>query len=276
MVRRLLFLSVLAVTGFAAATTIGLDGRSTASAAPDTAPFKGTGLVVRVLEGDTLDVRLEAGARVRVRILGIDAPALRPPQCYADQATAATRRFALGKRVRLVGDRTQARRDHSKRLLAYVALPGGVDLGRKLVAGGFATVHMLGGRAFLRARPYRSAQSLARSKRLGLWQCDDVVPIGTPPPAPPPPLPSSPPPTTISGTTTTLAGTTTGTTTDETPPPPLGGGCHASYPDFCILLPPPLRTCASFSQGDFTVRHDVPNPDPHGLDDDGDGRGCES
>ena len=275
MVRRLLVLSVLALSGFAAATSLDLDGRSTASAAPDAAPFQGAGLVVRVLDGDTLDVRLRNGNRVRVRLLGIDAPALRPRQCYAVQATAAARRFAQGKRVRLVGDRMQARRDRSNRLLAYVALPGGADLGRKLVAGGFATVHMRGGRAFLRAGPYRSAQSLARSKRLGLWRCDEVVPIGTPPPLPPPPPPSSPPPTTTSGTTTTLVGTTTGTTTEETPPP-LGGGCHASYPDFCILPPPPLRTCASFSQRNFTVRHDVPNPDPLQLDDDENGRGCES
>jgi len=274
MVRRLLFLSVLALSGFAAATTLGLDGRSSASAAPDAAPFRGAGLVVRVLDGDTLDVRLQGGQRVRVRILGIDAPALRPRQCYAMQATAAARRFAQGKRVRLVGDRTQARRDRSNRLLAYVALPGGVDLGRKLVAGGFATVHMLGSRAFLRAGPYRSAQSLARNKRLGLWRCDEVVPIGTPPPAPPPPTSSSPPPTTTSGTTTTFVDTTTGTTTEEMPPP-LGGGCHASYPEFCILPPPPLRTCFSFNQRSFTVRHDVPNPDPHRLDDDQDGRGCE-
>jgi micrococcal nuclease len=56
---------------------------------------------------------------------------------------------------------------------------------------------------------------------------------------------------------------------------PSGGNCHASYPDFCIPPPPPDKDCGDIGR-EFTVRWDVPDPDPHGFDADHDGRGCES
>jgi len=48
--------------------------------------------------------------------------------------------------------------------------------------------------------------------------------------------------------------------------------CLPSYPDFCIKPPPPTLNCSDLEQKDFTVR----DPDPHDLDRDGNGIGCES
>lgn len=235
MLRRLLTVSAIAVSGFATAITVSLDEGSTASAAPVASPYQGAGVVVRVLDGDTLDVRLASGARERVRVLGIDSPELRSGECYAAQATAAARRFALGKRVRLDGDRTQATRDRYRRLLAYVRLPDGADLGRTLVAEGFAAVLVVNGRSFLRVVPYRSAEKVARDQRLGLWGCANVLPAGTPTPVQPVP-PITPPLSTTSGTppTETTADSTTTTATTTMPPVPI---CHISYPDLCY---PPI------------------------------------
>jgi len=56
--------------------------------------------------------------------------------------------------------------------------------------------------------------------------------------------------------------------------PALTGNCHASYPDFCIPPPPPDLDCNSALLGGrrrFTVRP----PDPHLLDGNKDGIGCE-
>jgi micrococcal nuclease len=271
--RRLIILSAVAITGFAAATTTGLDRGTTASAAPVAAPYKASGTVTRVIDGDTVEVRLPSGKTERVRILGIDTPEIRPRQCYATEATAATRQFAQGKRVRLLGDRTQATRDSYKRLLAYVGLPGGADLGQKLVAGGFATVYVYNNRPFTRVQAYRNVQASAKRKRIGLWASCGTVTSPKPPvtTTPKPPLP--PPTTTTTATTTTT--TTTGTTTTA-PAPPAPAACHASYPDFCIPPPPPDKNCSDFSQKNFTVRHDVPTPDPHRLDGNKDGKACES
>jgi micrococcal nuclease len=56
--------------------------------------------------------------------------------------------------------------------------------------------------------------------------------------------------------------------------PPSDGreGCDASYPDVCIPPPPPDLDCGDVPYRRFRV---LP-PDPHHLDGDGDGVGCES
>jgi len=68
-------------------------------------------------------------------------------------------------------------------------------------------------------------------------------------------------------------GCTSSTDTDETDAAP---SCHPSYPDFCIAPPPPDKNCDDFTQKNFRVLHNVPDPDPHRLDGDQDGRACEN
>jgi hypothetical protein len=58
-------------------------------------------------------------------------------------------------------------------------------------------------------------------------------------------------------------------------PPPPGGTCAASYPTVCIAPPPPDLDCADIPYRNFTVRWDVPDPDPHHFDGNRDGVGCE-
>jgi hypothetical protein len=56
-------------------------------------------------------------------------------------------------------------------------------------------------------------------------------------------------------------------------------GCHPSYPanDLCIAPPPPYITCDDLDPyTDFHVDWAVADPDPHHLDSDHDGVGCES
>jgi hypothetical protein len=49
-------------------------------------------------------------------------------------------------------------------------------------------------------------------------------------------------------------------------------GCDPSYPDVCIAPPPPDLNCDDVPNDDIRVVGD----DPHGLDGDSDGIGCES
>lgn len=92
-----------------------------------------------------------------------------------------------------------ATRDRYGRLLAYVRLPGGADLGRKLLLGGFAEVYVFN-TAFRRLGTYESAEALAESLGRGLWSacgsdgasgptsaCDPSYP-GVCIPSPPPDL----------------------------------------------------------------------------------------
>src|ERR671931_710442 len=85
----------------------------------DEADAFGQGQVVRVVDGDTIRVRL--GDRTeRVRYIGIDTPESvkpgTPVQCYAKAASVETDRLLDGRQVRLRFD--AERRDRYGRLLA--------------------------------------------------------------------------------------------------------------------------------------------------------------
>lgn len=120
--------------------------------------------VTRVVDGETVAVRI--GSRSdRVRILGIDTPA--KGQCFGAEAATQTKQLALGKTVELVGDKRQPARDRTGRILAYVDLANGRDLGRLLIAGGFAKVDA--SRPFARLAAYRQSELAAKNAARGLW-----------------------------------------------------------------------------------------------------------
>jgi endonuclease YncB( thermonuclease family) len=159
-------LTVIAAGLLAAAGSASTDGR-----------FSYTGMVARVVDGDTLDVVLAGGKRERVRLIGIDAP--ERGACYAVSATARARQLALSKRVVLKGDATQDTRDRYGRLLAYVWIPGGKDLGYQLVAGGFARVYVYRN-AYERLPAYRKAEAAAKGGTVGQWKsCGSPLPPPT-------------------------------------------------------------------------------------------------
>ena len=127
-----------------------------------------TGNVTRIVDGDTLEVRV--GRRVvAVRMLGIDTP--ERGRCGADDATANLARLApVGSRVDLVSDRTQAAEDRYGRLLRYVARRGGhQDLSYRQAHDGWTKRYVFGGRPVARDRQYVSAVASARSHERGAW-----------------------------------------------------------------------------------------------------------
>jgi endonuclease YncB( thermonuclease family) len=152
--------------------------------------FKFSGSVAHIVDGDTIDVSLASGRRERVRLIGVDTP--ERGQCFFTRATDVTARLAANKRVVLQGDSTQATRDRYGRLLAYVWLPGGHDLGLKLLRAGVARVYVYN-RPFVRLTVYNRAEQRARKRPSSLWhrcyarsghRCDPSYPdvCITPPP----------------------------------------------------------------------------------------------
>ena len=134
--------------------------------------------VQRVVDGDTLKVRLSDGRSARVRLVGIDTPETKKPdtpvQCGGPQATALMRRLVLdssgrGRDVVLVRDPTQDAFDRFDRRLAYVDLAGGGgDVALALVTAGWARAREYDGR-YVREPRYRSAQKKARRASRGIW-----------------------------------------------------------------------------------------------------------
>ena len=78
--------------------------------------------MVRAVDGDTLEVRLDDGDVETVRVIGVDTPETvkpdTPVQCFGPRASAFEHKTVEGHRVRLlVGVEP---RDYYGRLLAYV------------------------------------------------------------------------------------------------------------------------------------------------------------
>ena len=159
----------------------------------------------------------------------------------------------------LIGDPTQAKRDRFGRLLAYVVLPNGHDLGRDLIRLGRGVVYIYD-KPFARLNTYRAAEAAAKGARSGLWS---VCKVAT---------------TTSTSTDTSTTSTTTAatTTTSRSTTTTTRGNCAPSYPDVCIPPPPPDLDCGQIPYRHFRVIYNVPNPDPHRFDGDHDGIGCES
>ena len=204
------------------------------ASAASTGEFTQKGVVTQVVDGDTLQVRLAGGKIERVRLIGVDAA--ERGACFAAPAATRARQLALSKPVVLRGDRTQDTRDRYGRLLAYVWLPGGRDLGYQLVAGGFAKVYVYRD-PFQRLSAYRTAESRAKSAPVGAWKaCGATIrPVVPSPPSP-------------------------------------AGNCHPSYTP-CLPIVGDLDCADVRALGAAPVR--VAGSDPYRLDGDGDGFGCE-
>jgi len=137
-------------------------------------------VVVRVIDGDTIDVRPAdgdgGGAPVRVRLWGIDCPESAKPregapaEPFADAATELTRRRCDGATVRLIIEPHRVR-DHYGRLLAFIELPDGTLLNEELLAAGLARADDRWDHRHLQRFLLIAAQ--ARRERVGLWADGD-------------------------------------------------------------------------------------------------------
>ena len=215
--------------------------------------------VTRVVDGDTIEVRMPDGELERVRLLLVDTPEVfGGVECYGREASEFVRGLLpAGAVIRLERDVTN--RDSFGRLLRYLYLPDGAMLNERLVEGGYAEYNPYDGVNVLYADRIEAAQGRAQAAGAGLWR-------------------ACPP-----GPTATSAATPTTTATQSATPSATGtpaAGCDPNYVNLCIPTPPPDLDCAEVrvmlrAQG-LTVVELLPGgSDPHRLDGDGDGRGCE-
>ncbi len=191
------------------AALVVLAGCLGATAPPDTTPAAETALgtphpetgptasatVTRVVDGDTVDVRLSDGTTETVRLLGVDTPEVHsettPDEYEGVPETAAGRdclrtsgerasAFAdsrlAGSDVELGFGPTSDRRGYYGRLLAYVYVDG-EQFNARLVAGGWGRVF---DSEIVERDRYLGLETSARSERRGLWRCVDGTPASAP------------------------------------------------------------------------------------------------
>jgi micrococcal nuclease len=130
----------------------------------------GIARVIKVVDGDTLEVEVDTG-RERVRLLGIDTPETvhptKPVECFGPEASARMKQLAPpGTELRL--ERDTELRDRFGRLLAYAFLADGTFINRSMVTDGFATTLPIDPNRAYR-QDLSAAESEARDQGRGLW-----------------------------------------------------------------------------------------------------------
>jgi endonuclease YncB( thermonuclease family) len=125
--------------------------------------------VTRVVDGDTIDVRLADRREERVRYIGMDTPEIHGPvECYGQEASAYNDRLVGGKTVWLELDVEE--RDRYQRLLAYVYLDsdGQAMVNAILLSQGYAQVLTIPPNVRYADR-FLKLQQEAREAGRGLW-----------------------------------------------------------------------------------------------------------
>ena len=130
----------------------------------------GSAHVDRVIDGDTIRVRLD-GARFTVRLTGVDTPETTHPTRGVEpdgpEAADDTTARLTGATVRLDLDPAGDDQDADGRILRYVVLSTGENVNATLVREGYGTAI----RAFpySRQRDFIALEAQARRARRGLW-----------------------------------------------------------------------------------------------------------
>ena len=207
-----------------------------------------TGIVVNVIDGDTIDVLVD-GVEVRVRYIGMDTPEVHSGfEWLGAEASEANVALVAGQEVVLEKDVSET--DQYGRALRYVwldAAGGWLLVNLELIRQGLASITSYPPDVKYVDALYVAVQDQAQTAGLGLWGAAPT-PVPTPAPTVAPILPVAPPP----------------------------SSCEPSYPGICIPIGSADLDCGEIQWRRFDVSWNVPNPDPHGFDRDGDGIGCES
>lgn len=137
----------------------------TASSTPEAQTKSDKVLVIKVIDGDTIQVE---GGKV-VRYIGIDTPETVDPrqgvQCFGKEASDKNKGLVAGKKVRLVKDVSET--DRYGRLLRYVYV-GDVFVNDYLVRQGYAYTSSYPPDVKYQ-KQFNEAQAEARTNNRGLW-----------------------------------------------------------------------------------------------------------
>lgn len=126
--------------------------------------------VVKVIDGDTITIKLD-GQNETIRLIGLDTPETNDPrtgvQCFGKEATAKLK-SVIGKRVAIEKDAGEGERDKYDRLLAYVYSEEGLLLNKYLIEQGYAYEYTYDD-PYKYRKEFKAAQVDAKAKQRGLW-----------------------------------------------------------------------------------------------------------
>lgn len=130
------------------------------------------GKVVRVVDGDTLE--LESGVKLRLLLTDTPETTSGKADCYGAQAVERTQAITEGKTVQLSYDDARCQ-DMFGRTLAYVKV-GGVELNSTLVKDGLACTLFIAPAGASRRDEFETYEVEAKTARTGMWGACSSVP----------------------------------------------------------------------------------------------------
>jgi micrococcal nuclease len=141
------------------------------------------GEVVRVVDGDTITIKLPDQSTERIRLIGIDTPEMDPSKNsrgeygtlsqdhlgeWAQKAKDFTTERLLHDTVMISYDPAAGERDQYDRVLGYVTLDDGTDFNLLLIEEGYARVYTT--ETFERKEDYMNALVIAQKYEIGMWK----------------------------------------------------------------------------------------------------------
>lgn len=133
--------------------------------------IKETAKVLRVIDGDTIEVQLN-NKKETVRLIGIDAPETVDPrktvECFGKEASDKTKEILNGKTVRLETDTTQGETDKYGRLLRYIFLDR-INFNELMISEGFAHEYTYQNNPYKYMEEFKEVQKKAQEENKGLW-----------------------------------------------------------------------------------------------------------
>ncbi|MBE1551910.1 micrococcal nuclease [Mycobacterium sp. OAS707] len=160
---------VLAVATVAGASLIPAIDQPSAHADP----IATTATVLKVVDGDTVDIVDDVRGRLRIRLLGIDTPETKKPGytvgCWGPEASEFAKATLLGQRVALITDPSQGMYDRYGRTLAFLDKADGWDYSVEAVRAGMARAYVYHNNPSARADEIAVAEQEAKTTGRGLW-----------------------------------------------------------------------------------------------------------
>ncbi len=129
--------------------------------------------VVKVIDGDTIDIDLPDGkySDTRIRLWGVDTPETKDqrtgPMYFGKEASDFATKLTLGKKVTVYLEKDKNPRDKYHRLLAFIQLPDGTFLNEVLLSEGYAYADLRFKHGLY--NKYKQLESVARGQKKGLW-----------------------------------------------------------------------------------------------------------
>ena len=136
-------------------------------------PVAATATVLKVVDGDTVDIVDDVRGRLRIRLLGIDTPETKKPGytvgCWGPEASEFAKSTLLGQRVAFVTDPGQGMYDRFGRTLAYLDKADGWDYSVEAARAGAVHSYVYDGHPSARADEIAAVEQEAKAAGRGLW-----------------------------------------------------------------------------------------------------------